>query len=69
MSLVKSNELLTRAMQEHYAVPSFNANCFEMVPALIHAAESEHAPIIIQIGKKYLSYTPADEIGALALHL
>lgn len=69
MSLVKSIDLLNHAMAGHYAVPAFNANCYEMIPALIHAAEEEHSPLIIQIGKKYLSYTPADEIGALALYL
>lgn len=69
MSLVKANQLLNQAMKDHYAVPSFNANCFEMIPALIHAAEFERAPIIIQIGKKYLSYTPSDEISSLALYL
>lgn len=69
MSLVTSTELFEHAMKHHYAVPAFNANCYEMINALIRAAEAEHAPLIIQIGKKYLSYLPADEIGALALHL
>lgn len=69
MALVTSTELLARARKEHYAVPAFNANCYEMINALIRAAEAEGAPLIVQIGKKWLSYLPADEIGALALHL
>lgn len=69
MALVTSKELLQRAMQEKYAVPAFNANCLEMIPALIDAAEAEKAPLILQIGKKYLNYMGADEIGAYALHL
>lgn len=69
MSLVTSTELLTHAMQHHYAVPAFNANCYEMINALIRAAEAERAPLILQIGKKFLSYLPADEVGALATHL
>lgn len=69
MSLVTSEELFPHAMKNRYAVPAFNANSYEMIPALIHAAEAERSPLIVQIGKKYLSYTPADEIGALALYL
>lgn len=69
MALVTSTELLARARKEHYAVPAFNANCYEMINALIRAAEAERSPLIVQIGKKWLSYLPADEIGALALHL
>lgn len=69
MALVTSTELLARARKEHYAIPAFNANCYEMINALIRAAEAEGAPLIVQIGKKWLSYLPADEIGALALHL
>lgn len=69
MSLVTSTELLADAMKRHYAVPAFNANCYEMINALIRAAEAERSPLIVQIGKKYLTYLPADEVGALALHL
>lgn len=69
MALVTSREILAHAMEHHYAVPAFNANCYEMLNALIHAAEAERSPLIVQIGKKWLSYLPADEIGALALYL
>lgn len=69
MALVTSKQLLDRAMKEKYAVPAFNANCLEMIPALIQAAEAERAPLIVQIGKKYLSYAEPDEIGAYALYL
>lgn len=60
MALVTSKQLLDRAMKEKYAVPAFNANCLEMIPALIQAAEAEKAPLIVQIGKKYLSYAEPD---------
>lgn len=69
MALVTSENMLKSAMNQHYAVPAFNANSLEMIPALITAAESEAAPIIIQIGRKYLTFTPPDEIGALAIYL
>ena len=44
MALVTSTELLARARKEHYAVPAFNANCYEMINALIRAVEAEGAP-------------------------
>lgn len=69
MPLVTSEEILLHAMKKGYAVPSFNANCYEMIPALIRAAEMEQAPLIVQLGKKLLGYAPADEFGALAIHL
>lgn len=69
MALVTSNQLLDKAMKEKYAVPAFNANCLEMIPALIQAAEAEKSPLILQIGKKYLSYMEPDEIGAYAIYL
>lgn len=69
MSLVTADVILKHAMEGGYAVPAFNANCFEMIPALIDAAISEKSPLIVQIGKKYLSYTAPDQIAALALHL
>lgn len=67
MSLVTSKELLLNAMKEEYAVPAFNANCFEMIPALIRAAELERSPLILQLGKKFLEYVTPDHLAALAL--
>lgn len=69
MSLVTSTTLFEHARSHSYAVPAFNANSFEMIAALIRAAERERSPLILQIGKKYLSYMPADEIGALAKYM
>lgn len=66
MSLVTSNELLLKAMKEGYAVPAFNANCFEMIPALIKAAELERSPLILQLGKKLLEYVSPVEIASIA---
>ena len=69
MPLVTSTPLFEHARKNRYAVPAFNANSYEMIPALIHAAEAERSPLILQIGKKYLSYVPADEVASLALYL
>lgn len=67
MSLVTSKELLHNAMNEGYAVPAFNANCLEMIPALIRAAELEQSPLILQLGKKFLEYITPDHLAAVAL--
>ncbi|MGI6201254.1 MAG: class II fructose-bisphosphate aldolase [Christensenellales bacterium] len=66
MSLVTSREMLARAMAEGYGVPAFNANCLEMIPALIAAAQAERAPLIVQISKRFLDFYPARTIAALA---
>ena len=52
MPLVTSTPLFEHARKNRYAVPAFNANSYEMIPALIHAAEAERSPLILQIGKK-----------------
>lgn len=69
MPLVTAKELLGKAMREGYAVPAFNANCLEMIPALVRAAQLEQAPLIVQIGKKYLGYQEPGEIAVYARYL
>lgn len=46
MPLVTSTPLFEHARKNRYAVPAFNANSYEMIPALIHAAEAERSPLI-----------------------
>jgi ketose-bisphosphate aldolase len=67
MPLVTSNEILERAMKEKYGVAAFNANCLEMIPALINAAEGEGSPLIIQLGKRFLDYLPANIMASVAI--
>lgn len=66
MSIVTSKELLQDAMDNGYAVPAFNANCLEMIPALIRAAEMESAPLILQLGKKFLEYITPEVLASVA---
>lgn len=66
MSLVTSKELLQHAKQNGYAVPAFNANSLEMIPALVHAAEAERSPLILQIGTRFLNYFSPALIGSVA---
>lgn len=69
MPLVTSEAILKRAMNENYGVAAFNANCLEMVPALIKAAEEARSPLILQIGKRFLDYLAAGTIAHLAIGL
>ena len=69
MSFVNSNSLLQNAMDNGYAVPAFNANCLEIIPALIRAAEKERAPLILQISKRFLTFFTAEEIASLSKFL
>lgn len=68
MPLVTSKELLKDAMENGYAVPAFNANCLEMIPPLVQAAEAEASPLILQIGKKFLDYLSPSMVAAVAVY-
>lgn len=56
MPLVTSKELLKRAVQDHFAVGAFNANCMEQVQAIVEAAQEERAPVILQVSQGAIRY-------------
>ena len=56
MSFVTSKELLLSARRGNYALGAFNAENMEMVKAIIAAASSLHAPVIIQTTPSTLKY-------------
>ena len=56
MPLVTSKKLLERAMQDHFAVGAFNANCMEQVQAIVEAAYEERAPVILQVSQGAIRY-------------
>jgi fructose-bisphosphate aldolase class II len=56
MPLVTSTEILKDAYRNHYAVGSFNAHNMETAVAIIKAAESENAPVIVQFSRISLEY-------------
>src|SRR5512138_1311694 len=59
MTLTSSVSWLKRAQAEGFAVGAFNANTMEQMQAIAMAAESERAPVVIQI-----SGNAAEYIGA-----
>ena len=56
MPFVQTGEMLKKAQQGSYAVGAFNAENMEMVQAIIAAAETESAPVIIQTTPGTLKY-------------
>ena len=56
MPFVTTREMLRQAQEGGYAVGAFNAENLEMVQAIIAAAETENAPVIIQTTPGTLKY-------------
>lgn len=69
MPLVTSNDILTTADKGGYAVGAFNAVNMETAQAIIHAAEDERSPLILQITQTTLNYTEPEELVALVMAL
>lgn len=67
--LVSGNDILLHAQKNQYAVGAFNINNMEIVQAIIDAADSLNAPVIIQAsqgGIKYAGIEYTAVIGKLA---
>lgn len=47
MTLVKIDEILNKARQEHYAVPAFDVSDYRMARCVIDASEELNAPVIL----------------------
>lgn len=58
MPLVSSRELLLAAQAGKYAVGAFNAENLEMAQAIIDAAETLRAPVLLQTTSGTLRYAP-----------
>jgi tagatose 1,6-diphosphate aldolase GatY/KbaY len=56
MPLVTSEKMLLAAREGHWAVGAFNAENMEMIQAIIQAAETMKAPVIIQTTPGTLKY-------------
>ncbi|MGQ9493623.1 MAG: class II fructose-bisphosphate aldolase [Anaerolineae bacterium] len=56
MPLVTSKEILSIALENHFAVGAFNANNMEQVQAIVEAAEEERAPVILQVSQGAIRY-------------
>jgi fructose-bisphosphate aldolase class II len=63
MPLVSTGEILADAKKGAYAVGAFNIFNMESAMALLRAAETEHAPVILQV---WSGFDPDPGIGILA---
>lgn len=69
MSLVKVNELLTHATENHYGVAAINTINYETVRCAILAAEAERVPVIVQFFPGLDRYIPVNHIAYMAKDL
>jgi fructose-bisphosphate aldolase class II len=67
--LLTSQDLVTPARAQGYAVGAFNAVNMESAQAIFGAAEETRSPFIIQITQTTLSYTEPEELFALIVAL
>lgn len=66
--LVTGSELLGHAHKHNYAVGAFNINNMEILQAVIEAAESLKAPVMIQTSEGAIKYAGMDYLSAM-VHL
>jgi tagatose 1,6-diphosphate aldolase GatY/KbaY len=69
MPLVTSKKMLLAAREGHWAVGAFNAENMEMIQAIIQAAETLNAPVIIQTTPGTLKYGSLELFFAAAYAL
>ncbi len=65
MTLVTSKEIVTKALNGHYAVGAFNAVNMETAQAIVGAGIEENSPLIMQVTQTTLNYTDPEELAAL----
>ena len=58
--LVNTQKMLKSALDNHFAVPAFNAYNMETITAIISAARLSHSPVIIAISESALKYMGDD---------
>ncbi|MTI79667.1 MAG: class II fructose-1,6-bisphosphate aldolase [Firmicutes bacterium] len=66
MSKASLKQLLERAASDGYAVGAFNMHTLESMQAIVAAAESQRAPLILQINESSIKYAGARYLAALA---
>lgn len=49
MALVTTTEMFKRALENDYAIGAFNVNNMEIIQGIVDAAQSENAPLILQV--------------------
>lgn len=63
--LVHIGKLINKKMLGKYALPAFNTSDLEMTQGIIHAAEAQKAPVIIQTSVGALEYAGMEELVGL----
>lgn len=66
MSLVKVNDLLKHATENHYGVAAINTINYETIRCAIQAAEAERVPVIVQFFPGFDKYIPLSYIAFMA---
>lgn len=54
--LVHTKELVPKAKKNKYAIGSFNTCNLEITLGIIHAAQEEHSPVIVQVSENEIKY-------------
>ncbi|HIV79751.1 MAG TPA: class II fructose-1,6-bisphosphate aldolase [Candidatus Avanaerovorax faecigallinarum] len=49
MALVSTKEMFAKALNEDYAIGAFNVNNMEIIQGIVDAAQTENAPLILQV--------------------
>ena len=49
MALVTTKEMFEKSMKEGYAIGAFNVNNMEIIQGIVEAAQTENAPLILQV--------------------
>ena len=66
MALTSGQDVLRAARAGGYAVPAFNIFNLEMLQAAYRAAESERAPVIVQVSPRSVAYAGLGPLAVLA---
>ena len=66
MALTSGRDVLRAARAGGYAVPAFNIFNLEMLQAAFWAAETERAPVVVQVSPRSIAYAGLGPIAVLA---
>jgi len=65
--LVNLNSILPKARKKHYGVGAFNTSNIELTQAIINAAETLNAPVIVATSEKAIRYAGIEVISQLVI--
>lgn len=61
--LVSLKTVLTKAKEEHYAVPAFNINDLEFLQAIVEVAKKTKSPVIVQTSEGAIKYAGMENLA------